>query len=271
MTALEPREAGAFWQALGPAIDSSFGRPRAILALSAHTMLRSPTDAPVLLAAAQHHAVHDFSGFDEQLYGLRYSAPGAPALAAQVQALLAGAGIPAALSPQGGLDHGLWVPLRFIYPQADLPVLPLAFSPWASPQALLQLGRALAPLAAEGVLVLASGSLTHNLRWVFAPPAPAIDAPERAEVAAFRHWIHEHAAAGDEAALAAYRSRAPHAAAMHPSDEHWLPWYAAWGAGVAPGGAGMQAVRLHQSLSFGCLAMDAYAFGPSAGHLSWGL
>jgi 4,5-DOPA dioxygenase extradiol len=256
MTALEPREAGAFMQRLGPAIDSTFGRPSAILALSAHTLARRP----VLLAAAAHEAVYDFGGFDPQLYTLRYDAPGAPALAARAQALLARDDIGAERVDEGGLDHGIWTPLRYAYPKADLPVLPLAFPPNWSPRQLFALGAALAPLAEESVLIMASGSLTHNLQMVFGHARPPVDAPEVAESAAFRQWVRERAAATDVAALFAYRAQAPHAALMHPTDEHWLPWYAAHGAG----GAAHAAVRLHTSVTFGCLAMDAYAFGPRA-------
>lgn len=257
MTAIEPREAGAFMRQLGPAIDHAFGRPRAILAISAHSLAR----VPVLLAAARHEAVYDFGGFPDELYTLRYDAPGAPLLADRVAALLADAGIGAQRLDQGGLDHGIWTPLRYAYPDADVPVLPLAFNPQASPAQLFALGQALAPLAHEGVLVLGSGSLTHNLRLVFGQGRPPVDAPEIAESAAFRAWVLASAESGDVPALLDYRGAAPHAALMHPTDEHWLPWYPAHG---AAGTAASQARRLHASLTFGCLAMDAYAFGDGA-------
>ena len=143
MTALEPRQAGAFMQRLGPAIDAAFGRPQAILAVSAHTLAREP----VLLAGPRHEAVYDFGGFDDRLYTLRYDAPGAPALATQVQALLRAAGIEVRRAEHGGLDHGIWTPLRYMWPAADVPVLPLAWSPRESPAALFALGQSLAPLA----------------------------------------------------------------------------------------------------------------------------
>ena len=264
MTALAPREAGAFMQRLGPAIDTAFGRPRAILAVSAHTLAA----APVLMAGAQHHAVYDFSGFPPELSTLRYDAPGAPALAVRVAELLAAADISSDLVDEGGLDHGIWTPLRYAYPRADVPVLPLAFAPSWSPAQLYAFGQALAPLAAEGVLIIGSGSLTHNLGMVFAgAQRPAVDAPEIAPSAAFRAWVLERAAAGDVPALLDYRQQAPHAVLMHPSDEHWLPWYAAHGAA----GPATTAVRLHASLTYGCVAMDAYAFGAQAGTLAQAL
>jgi 4,5-DOPA dioxygenase extradiol len=260
MIALDPRETGAFLQQLGPAIDSAFGKPRAILMLSAHTLAR----APVLLAAARHEAVYDFGGFAPQLFTLRYDAPGAPALAPRVQALLATAGIAAQIAPQGGLDHGIWTPLRFAWPAADIPVLPLAWVPSQSPAEQFALGAALAPLAREGVLIVGSGSITHNLRRVFAGglSAPA-DQAEIPESAAFRQWMLARSQAHDWDALLAYRTLAPHAVDMHPTDEHLLPWYIAAGAG----GREHAPQRLHGSSSHGALGMDCYAFGPAAPRL----
>ena len=261
MIALEPGAAGAFLQRLGPAIDATFGRPRAIVMLSAHGLARVPS----LLAAERHAAVYDFGGFDPKLYTLRYDALGAPALAARAQSLLAGAGIAAQTTPDGGLDHGLWTALRYVYPDADIPVLPRAWVPTLAPAAQFALGQALAPLAGEGVLVIGSGSITHNLGRVFAAGLhSAADQPEIAESAAFRGWVHERSAARDWDALFDYRAQAPHAQDMHPSDEHLLPWYIAAGAG---GGREHAPLRLHASVTHGALGMDAYAFGPAAAAL----
>jgi 4,5-DOPA dioxygenase extradiol len=260
MIALEPGAAGAFMQRLGPAIDAAFGRPLAIVAISAHTAAR----APVLLAGARHEAVYDFGGFDPKLHTLRYDAPGAPELAAHVAALLRDAGLAVHSVDQGGLDHGSWTALRYIYPAADVPVLPLAFVPTQSPAQQFALGAALAPLGAEGVLVLGSGSITHNLRRVFAGGVlGATEQAEIAESAAFRAWMHERSAARDWDVLFDYRHQAPHAADMHPTDEHLLPWYVAAGAG----GRAAAPLRLHASVTHGCLGMDAYAFGAGAGGL----
>jgi 4,5-DOPA dioxygenase extradiol len=254
MMALELGAAGAFLQRLGPAITATFGRPRAVLALSAHTLVREP----VLLAAARHEAVYDFQGFPDALYRLRYDAPGAPALAERVQQVLAAADVPVHRVDQGGLDHGIWTPLRYMFPEGDVPVLPLGFVPNWTPARLHAMGQALAPLAREGVLVIGTGSITHNLRMVFgAGGMPAIDTPEVPTSAAFRGWVASRAAAGDWAALNDYRRQAPHAALMHPTDEHWLPWYPAGGAA----GSAAVGTRLHDSVTYGCLGMDAYAFG----------
>ncbi len=263
MTALEPGAAGAFMQTLGPTIDERFGRPKAILVLSAHTLTREP----VLLAAPRHETVHDFYGFPPALYELRYDAPGAPALAEQVQQRLAAAGQPVHVLPEGGLDHGIWTPLRYMYPAADVPVLPLGFVPTWTPAQLHTFGQALAPLAGEGVLIIGSGSITHNLRLLGGVTRSPSQAAEMPESAAFRGWVASHAEAGDWAALNDYRRQAPHAALMHPTDEHWLPWYPAGGA-AGPAAVG---TRLHDSVTFGCLGMDAYAFGPQGAALQQAL
>jgi len=244
-------------QRLGPAIDRGFGRPKAILAISAHTSAR----APVLLAAPRHETIHDFGGFDPKLFTLRYDAPGAPELASRVVSLMSSAGLDVEPTNQGGLDHGIWTVLRYVYPEADIPVLPLAFVPTQAPAQQFALGQVLAPLRQEGVLVLGTGSMTHNLRRVFAHglDAPA-DQPEIAESTAFRRWMLQRGAERDWDALFDYRRLAPHAADMHPTDEHLLPWYIAAGAG----GRDTTPIRIHDSVTFGSLAMDAYAFGPEA-------
>ena len=261
MIALEPGAAGAFMQRLGPAIDAAFGRPKAILAISAHTAAR----APVLLAAPRHEAVYDFGNFDPKLFTLRYDAPGAPALAERVSALLSGAGIASHTLPESGLDHGIWTALRYLYPAADIPVLPLAFVPTQSPAQQFALGAALAALANEGVLVLGTGSITHNLRRALAGGLRAkAEQPEIPESAAFREWMHARGAALDWGALFAYRERAPFAVDMHPTDEHLLPWYVAAGAG----GRSHAPQRLHSSVTLGSLGMDTYAFGALAAHLA---
>ncbi len=266
MIALEPGAAGAFLQRLGPAIDKRFGRPRAVLAISAHTSARMP----VLLAAAQHGTVHDFGGFPDALYAMQYNAPGAPALAVEVEALLSRAGVPVTRLDQGGLDHGIWTALRYVYPQADVPVLPLALVPNLPPEQQFAIGEALAGLRREGVLVLGSGSITHNLRRVFANrpatekhSADTTPSDEMPESRAFRNWMAERSAARDWSALFDYRRQAPNAALMHPTDEHLLPWYPAAGAG----GRDATPLRLYDAVTLGCLGMDTYAFGSEAAAL----
>ena len=265
MIALEPREAGAFMQRLGPALMQTFGKPSAILVASAH----STAPLPTLLAAPQHHAVHDFGGFDPQLYRMRYDAPGAPALAERAAGLLRASGIDVRIAQAGGLDHGILTPLRYLFPDADIPILPLAWPPHASPAELHAIGAALAPLTREGVLVIGSGSITHNLRRVFAGglQTPA-DRPVTPESRAFREWFAERIATPDWAALFDYRAQAPHASLMHPTDEHLLPFYIAAGAASISGSSHADGIRVHQSETHGDLGMDAYAFGPQAARLA---
>ncbi|QNT70705.1 dioxygenase family protein [Defluviicoccus vanus] len=224
-------------------------RPQAILVASAHWL----STVPMLSTAAEPATIHDFRGFSPALYAMRYPAPGAPALATAAQRLLAAAGIAATMVPDRGLDHGAWVPLSLLYPAADIPVTQLALQPDAGPAHHLRLGRALRPLREAGVLIIGSGSLTHNLSAAFANPG---DAPAAAWVDAFAAWVAERLAAGAIDDLLAYRRRAPFAADNHPTEEHLLPLFVALGAG-SDGGA---IERLHASTTHAALAMDAYAF-----------
>lgn len=263
MIAIEPGEAGRFMQALGPRIDQAFGRPQAIVIMSPHTA----TATPFVLGAARHDTIHDFGGFPAALYDIQYPAAGDSVLAARVNQLLQAAGQPSRLTPQGGMDHGIWTTLMHLYPQADVPVVPVSLNPHAKPAEMMALGQALQPLAHEGVLLVGSGSITHNLQRFFGHPTP-VDAPEEADCAAFRAWVQARSAAADWPALLGYRTQAPFAREMHPTDEHWLPFYFAAGAACAAGEPQpAQALRVHGSVTHGHLAMDAYAFGPEAERL----
>jgi 4,5-DOPA dioxygenase extradiol len=259
MIALEPGAAGAFFGRLGRAIDTHFGRPRAIVTVSAHTVTRQP----VVLGASRHETVHDFGGFPQALFDLRYDAPGEPGLARQVSDRLGAAGIACSVLADGGLDHGIWTALMHLWPEPTVPVVPLSLVPFAPPAAQFAIGEALSPLADDGVLVLGTGSITHNLRLV-ALSGRVEGVPERAESAAFRRWVHERASAQDWDALFDYRRQAPHAELMHPTDEHWLPFYAPAGAG----GRAHAPVRLYDGVTFGVLGMDAYGFGAQAPRLA---
>ena len=257
MTALDPGPAGVFWRDLGRAIDARVAAggaaPTAIVALSAHTLARRA----VTLAGARHSAVHDFGGFPKALHDLRYDVAGVPCLAPHVEQLLQWAGIEVEHADASGLDHGIWVPLRSIRPLGDIPVLPVAFAPDRTPKQLFELGAALSPLADEGVWIIGTGSITHNLRLGLprAEPVPEIPAS-----AAFRTWFAERSAARDWPSLWNYRTLAPDAQFMHPTDEHLLPWFIAAGAG----GQEHAPLRLHASVAGGHLGMDAYAFGVDA-------
>ncbi|MCK9984053.1 MAG: 4,5-DOPA dioxygenase extradiol [Azoarcus sp.] len=245
--ALEPGEAGRELAALAQAIP----QPRAILIASPHWM--SPV--VTLTASDRPETIHDFGGFPAPLYDLRYPAPGDPALAARAIGLLAAAGVDARPDPHRGLDHGAWVPLLHMYPDAAVPVVQISMPGGRPASAFHALGRALSPLRDEGVLIVGSGSLTHNL-YEFTGAA-AGTAPY---VEAFAQWIADTLAAGDVDALLDYRRRAPHAERAHPTDEHLMPLMFAHGAA----GTRADAWRLAAAdVRYGMLAMDAYVFGAS--------
>ena len=231
-----------FLRSLGTTID----RPKAILCVSAHW----DTAEPQLNSVAANSTIHDFQGFPEALYRLRYDAPGAPHLAMRIARLLDASGHRAALDPARGLDHGAWVPLLLMYPDADIPVLQLSVQSGSTPAHHIALGRALAPLRDEDVLILGSGGFVHNLR---ALDRLDMSAPEPAWSAAFGDWLLAALIERRDGDLADYRRLAPEAARAHPTQEHLMPLFVAYGAGG-------QATRLHRSATFGSLRMDAYSF-----------
>ena len=245
MTPLTDIPAKHFLEGLGASLE----RPRAILVASAHW----ETERPEVNAVAVNETIHDFYGFPRPLYELRYPAPGDAALAGRVLALLAAAGRPGLPDRQRGLDHGAWVPLLLAYPKADIPVLQLSLQSHLGPAHHLALGRAIAALRAEGVLVIGSGSWTHDLRRF---RGAAIDAPDTPDVVAFSDWMNQALLEGRTGDLLDYRRLAPYGAQQHPTEEHLLPLFVALGA--ADNMAGAQ--RLNQVMTYGILAMDAWLF-----------
>jgi 4,5-DOPA dioxygenase extradiol len=242
--ALEDSSTARFLRALGSALP----RPQGILAVSAHWL----TTQPAVSTSAQPETIHDFGGFGPELEAIEYRAPGAPDFAARAQSLLDAAGL-ATVAAVRGLDHGAWVPLLHMFPGADVPVTQLAVQPRRDAAHHYAVGRALAPLAGEGWLVLASGGISHNLpefmRRGGAGPTPAW-------VQAFTGWFAERLAAGAVDDVLAWRQRAPEPALNHPTDEHLLPIFVALGAG------GLPARRVHEAVDHAVIAMDAYLFGP---------
>lgn len=224
-------------------------RPRAILIVSAHWETRTPT----VNAVARNETIHDFRGFPQELYSLAYPAPGDPDLAERVVDLLSAAGLPSSADHRRGLDHGAWVPLMLAWPQADIPVVQLSVQSHLGPGHHLELGRALAPLTHEGVLIIGSGSFTHDLSSWRGQAGMA----EPEWVTTFADWFDTALAEGRTCDLLAYRSLAPNAARNHPTEEHLLPLFVALGAA----GPDAPAHHLHASNTYGVLRMDAYAFG----------
>jgi len=233
---------------------SQFGRelprPKAILVASAHW----ETERPAVNAVAWNETIHDFYGFPRALYELRYPAPGAPDLARDIAERLQAAGLACDIDTQRGLDHGAWVPLSLIYPAADIPVLQLSVQTHLGPEHHLRLGRALAPLRNEDVLIIGSGSFTHDLSE-FRGHGPNDPAPDW--VNGFADWFDTALTEERFADLVNYRRLAPYATKNHPSEEHLLPLYVALGAG----GESPHAQRLHASATYGILRMDVYALG----------
>jgi 4,5-DOPA dioxygenase extradiol len=224
-------------------LGATLPKPKAILAVSAHW----DTPAPLLNAVARNATIHDFSGFPRALYEMRYEAPGAPALAEETASLLNAANLPAGIDTLRGLDHGAWVPLTLMYPAADIPVLQFSIQRRMGAAYHIALGRALKPLR-EDVLILASGGFVHNLHALAWEGGPE---PEWSQH--FAAFMHDALIARRDEDLADYRARAPDAAQAHPYDDHLMPLLVAYGAGE-------KSERLHSSVTFGSLRMDAYRF-----------
>ncbi|HET8708582.1 MAG TPA: class III extradiol ring-cleavage dioxygenase [Pseudomonadales bacterium] len=234
----------ALWDELGQTLPT----PAAILVVSAHWT----TPNPLVSSAAHPRTIHDFGGFPRELYQIHYPAPGSLALAQRVEALLADASIPIQRDPAYGLDHGAWVPLTHLYPDANIPVAQLSVQPGRGPEWHFKLGQALAPLREENILLLASGAVTHNFAWLSAlsqgiyPPAGQ-----------FTEWVAEKIALKDWAAMLNYRLVSQYGAEAHPTDEHFLPLFVALGS-MLPDEV---ATRFTPEFTYGALAMDAYQFG----------
>ena len=244
MTLIDPGPQGAAIAGLG----KTLAKPKAILVASAHWL----TNIPAIINSETPETIHDFYGFPAPLYDIRYPAPGAPQLACRTTSLLEAAGLHTAVHPNRGLDHGTWVPLRRMYPAADMPVAQLSTQFRKGPEYHYRMGQALAPLADEGVLVFGTGGITHNLRDFFNDIPAGQSAPYVDE---FRNWMLEKMQAGDIDALLDYRKRAPHAARAQPTADHLMPLYVALGAAN-----GAPVKRVHDSVDRGVMAMDAYVF-----------
>lgn len=249
MHAIAPGGAGPAWRTLV----ESLPRPRAVLIASAHW----ETSLPMLTGAAELQTIHDFGGFPEELYRVRYDAPGSPEVAREAAALLREAGLNPSINSCRGIDHGAWVPLKWMYPGRDVPVVQVSVQPSLGTAHHLALGRALAPLAERDVLVIGSGHVTHNLRDWFASRGEGAVLPY---VTDFAQWLETNLVAHDTEAVLAYRERGPSAARAHPTEEHFLPLFVALGAaGSAP-----VVEKTYSGIEGAALSMDAYRFREAA-------
>lgn len=240
--------AKAFLEGLGPAIEAEVGRPRAVLCVSAHWEAARPTVGTV----AAPETIYDFRGFPEELYHLSYPAPGAPTLGAAIVERLRDAGFDAAADAARGLDHGAWNPLMLMWPGAEVPVLQLSVQPELGPAHHLALGRTVAPLRDEGVLIVGSGAATHNLP-AFRGQRPDAPAPDWAVT--FADWLQATIEGDDVDGLGAFQ-QAPEGRRNHPTPEHLLPLFVPVGA-KSEGVAGR---AVHRSFRYGIIAMDCYRF-----------
>lgn len=243
MLALEPGESGPALARLA----AELPRPKAIVMVSAHW------ESTELLVNGnpQPETLHDFGGFPAALFAMQYPAPGSAELARQVADLLAAANLPARIDSRRPIDHGVWVPLSLMYPQADIPIVQVSLPSRMGPALQTRVGQALRSLREENVLLIGSGSITHNLRELDWHAGPESIQPW---ALAFRDWMVEKLATNDEEALHDYRRQAPNAVRSHPTDEHLLPLYFARGAG------GEFSVA-HKGFTMGALGMDIYRFG----------
>jgi 4,5-DOPA dioxygenase extradiol len=223
-------------------------RPRAVVVASAHWS----TADPRIGGAERPATIHDYSGFPEDLYRLAYPAPGALDVARRTTDLLSEVGFSVAMVPAQGLDHGMWVPLRHLFPEADLPVVPLSIQAHLDPAHHLVLGRALQPLTREGVLVLGSGGAVHNLRAL----AWQGEGETESWARGFDDWLAEALTAGRLEDAVAVGLKAPDFKRAHPTTEHLLPLYVALGAA----GAKARGEALHRGFALGNLSLAAYRF-----------
>jgi len=233
---LEPGASREFLAGLGQRL----GRPKAIVCMSAHW-----ETAEAGVGLAEHpDTIHDFYGFPPEMYRMRYPAPGDPALGQRILQLLAAAGIASGGDPRRGFDHGVWSPLALMYPGADIPVVELSVQPRRSLAHHMAIGRALRPLRSDGILIMGSGSVTHNLREL---------GRNTPQAAAFEDWLIEAAVEGRDGDIAGADTLAPHYRHNHPTPEHFLPLFAPLGASHP----GAKAEALNRIFDYGSLSMAA--------------
>lgn len=222
--------------------------PKAIIVFSAHFDM---SDEIVICSAEQPKTIHDFYGFPKGLYDLNYPAPGEPELAQKVAALLAKQGIKSRLDATQGWDHGVWIPMSLMFPKADIPIVQISVNSRLSAEAHYRLGQSVRVLREQGVLIVGSGGISHNLRELFAAH-PDPDGANKVKL--FTDWIYNNLKKGDVNSLLNYLHDAPHALFNHPTAEHFLPFFCFLGSC-----SDVTAIkRIHQQVEHKLLALDAY-------------
>lgn len=251
--ALEPGRLGPLLNSLGKQLAHDASGIKAVLVISPHWQTRNVR----VMTTARPETVHDFGGFASALYALHYPALGEPHYAAEAIRLLTQAGFLASADAERGLDHGAWVPLRHLLPDADVPVFQVSMPHDLDPSSALALGRALAPIREQGVMILASGGMTHNLYEFRQAGSVAAD-----YAVAFTHWIRQAVTRHDIELLVNYRQLAPHAQRAHPTEEHFLPLLVALGARTD-----QEILQvLDGGIDHGVLSMESYAWGVNPVH-----
>jgi len=246
MFALQPGAAGSAMSDVAARLTA----PRAIVVVSPHW----ETAVPTVGTATRLETIHDFGGFDARLFQIQYPATGCPEAAQQVVQALQASGLPVDTDANRGLDHGAWVPLRQMFPDADVPVVPLSVQHHSGPVHAYRVGQALAPLAEQGFLIVASGNVTHNLRdWQI---ISMTGQPTPDYVQQFADWIHAQMIGGQADALLNYRQTQTAGSRAHPRDEHLLPLFTALGAA----GPGAQPQAFYRGIYDHVIAMDGYTF-----------
>ncbi len=222
-------------------------KPKAIVLFSAHWEEPAQTVSNVDM----HGTIYDFSGFQPELYQMTYPAPGDRAVSKQVRSLFADHGIPAAFDDERGLDHGAWAVLKLIYPDADIPVVALSVNRYLTNEQQYEIGKALAALREQDVLIIGSGGTVHNLRrvnWGAANAEPW--------AVAFDDWLQRTVEAWDLDALFQYRTLAPYGTDAVPTNEHFIPLLLAMGAADGT----RQAKLLHRTYQYGTLSLSCWQF-----------
>lgn len=251
--AIEPGTLGPQLERLG----ERMARIQAVLVVSPHWQTRDVT----VMTTPTPATIHDFGGFSPELHRLRYPAPGAPSIAARTALLLRRAGFEVTLDERRGFDHGAWVPLRHLFPDAGTPVFQVSMPRDLDARRAANLGRVLAPLRESGVLIVGSGSLTHNLCEV---AASATSSEQYAWQ--FARWVREAVLGKNIGAVLSYRSEAPHAERAHPTEEHFLPLLIALGAADDAD----DVIAIDGGMTYGVLSMDSFAWGVEASRTSHG-
>ncbi|MGI1998975.1 DODA-type extradiol aromatic ring-opening family dioxygenase [Shewanella frigidimarina] len=245
MMAVENSNTSRFLQRLGQQLPT----PKAIVVFSAHLDV---TDDVVITAGERPKTIHDFYGFPDELYQIRYPALGEPALAKKIADTFMSAGIKVNLSPTQGWDHGVWIPLRLMYPQANIPIVQISINTRVSAAENYRYGQLIAPLKHDNILIIGSGGVSHNLNETFRQPKTPNAV---AMMNAFTHWVEDKLLNNDTKSLLNYLSLAPYAQFNHPTQEHFLPLIAVLGASETS-----SAKKIHQDVEFELLALDAYSF-----------